>query len=633
MESSASTATEAATPAQPAEAASAVPGAAPKRFVLERGCEPALLLLEVLGCDRSSALDALAERAGERLVAAVPSMPPRRLLALLSASFAHIESPRLRGVAVAALTHAPELPPEIVASLTGERRELLATLPLRVRHRVWETEEPPNLFLAETHPLVMQLTQELQRQFARAAFREAAEVPPRQRRAECAPLQRLTALVGSRPLYASFSKLCAEIYAVTTDAAIGALRLDLTMALHEADEPDRPIGQWEPAHTFICCIDAALREQRLEARAVNILLAHATLAGLPALAGALGGGGGALVGPTPPPAYAEAAADGAASGKALAELARLLSPPPVLQLLADSVLLRLENVVDRNVLPGSDGQLRSLVSLYWLSLRSPLLSKATAPPPPEKWQAQVGLLLHRALPVLADLLVCDRIRAVRGGGGGGGVDAAAMLALPEAFKRMLAKGHARHVVLLYVLRCVEAADEPRVAQLLPRVASLGAELRAHPDFVGGLVSALIHEPTRRLTPTIARAAVTGCLVPLSAALTQAHWQLLRLMRSQWQLLQAIPAEAASGEVDGILAAAGVGGGSLISMIPAELTGGAKAQPAALARQEGGAKAALTLLQAAARAANEGGVVDEGDDVAVQRAYDQLQKLVPGVLLA
>lgn len=144
-----------------AEPAGAAGAPKPRKFILERGCEPALQLLAVLGMDRAAALDSLAERAVEELLDKVPSMPIRRRQMLLAASFPHITSPRLRPVAIAALEHADEIPPEILEALTGPQKEVLGTLPLAVRQRVWETEHPPSLFLAETYSLVIQLTDQI----------------------------------------------------------------------------------------------------------------------------------------------------------------------------------------------------------------------------------------------------------------------------------------------------------------------------------------------------------------------------------------------------------------------------------------------------------------------------------------
>ena len=125
---------------------------------------------------------------------------------------------------------------------------------------------------------------------------------------------------------------------------------------------------------------------------------------------------------------------------------------------------------------------------------------------------------------------------------------------------MLRRGFARHVLLSYVIRKVELADEARAEQLLPmvrsmskhaeacrsmskhadacrtgwrlpacahappplarlmQVATVANELSSHPEFAGGLVSTLIADPARRLTPRLARACISSCLLPLSALL-------------------------------------------------------------------------------------------------------------------
>ena len=213
----------------------------PKKYILERGSEPALGLLAALGVERSTAMEHLADRAAVRLVEAIPSMPPRRRLALLSASFPHVDVPRLRPIAVAALVHAPELPDHIVSALTSDANQpLLRELPMRVRQRVWETQTPPQLFLTETHTFLHALMQECEQRFQRSALREAAEVPPKQRRAESAALKSLAELVGAKPLYAALTALCASIYFQTGNAAMGALRCDLLMALNEADDATKP---------------------------------------------------------------------------------------------------------------------------------------------------------------------------------------------------------------------------------------------------------------------------------------------------------------------------------------------------------------------------------------------------------
>ena len=74
---------------------------------------------------------------------------------------------------------------------------------------------------------------------------------------------------------------------------------------------------------------------------------------------------------------------------------------------------------------------------------------------------------------------------------------------------------------MHMVRRVEAADEARVEQLLPMVVSLEplqSQMKDYPEFAGGLVSALIADPTKCLTPRIARAAISKCLLPLAQQL-------------------------------------------------------------------------------------------------------------------
>ena len=658
-----------------------------RRFVLERGSEPALGLLAALGIGHDTALEGLAERASKRLVEAIPSMPPGRLRKLLLSSFEHIDSARLQAVAVAALTHAPELPQSLVETLVGPKRDLLGTLPLRVRQRIWETEEPPTLFLEATHGLIITLQEEGAAQLARVALREAAEVAPRQRRAESRALQELAALVGSAPLYNALTRLTSEIHAATGDASMAGLRRDLTMALHESQsgEGAHPVSRWDPLHTFVCCVDAALRERHLEHRAGRILLTHVVAAGLPTMEGeGEGSSGGAdgsesagmVVGSLAPALYERLAA--APPHAVLLEMAMTISTPPFVQLLTQATLARLAACVESASLPAADAELRTLIPLLTLAHRAAAFARSGQLPATERWRGLITLMMHKALPVAAELLAGDRIaeehaRLDEGpsrrhprtnataaattaaaatsitpsGGGGGGGGGTSILELPEglggsappalghqkshqkslgrrgapplpgALTIMLHKGHGRGIILEYALHRVEAADAERVEQLLPLIASsVGAELRHHEDFAGGLASALMAEPTRRLTPRIARAAVSACLLPLSRLLPHAHSQLLRLLQSQWRVLTRVPAvdvaDQAAASMDGVLRRA--------SSVDAAADDG---------------EVLLNLVQMAAREAREHGAVEETEEAkaAMQRAYAKLERSVPALFAA
>ena len=93
----------------------------------------------------------------------------------------------------------------------------------------------------------------------------------------------------------------------------------------------------------------------------------------------------------------------------------------------------------------------------------------------------------------------------------------------------------------------------------------------------------------------------------------------------------MPAEGATGEVQSILNARGVGEGSLLA-ISSRAGGDA---PAAAGKAAGGGggggEGVLSLLQYAARTANEKGATEPGDDKATDKAYEKLSRLVPGLL--
>ena len=627
-----------------ADGAAAAPKPAPKRRRLELGSEPALSLLECLGVDRAQALAGLADCARAKIIGQLPVLPPRRVMALVSESFAHIDRPELRPVAIAALEHAPQLPAPVIEELYGPKRDLLETLPLPVRQRVWEAEQPQKkLFLKETHAQIIVLTAEGAAHFARAALCETAEVPPRQRRAESSALQRLVELVGPcEPLYRAVRELYQETFNQTgkldEKLVIAGMRCDLLMAVRELDDARRPVLEWDPSHQLVCCLDAALREGKLEPRALQIMLAHAVAAGVPR-ATPIGRAGAPEPAPlpAPPDAFFEQAA--ASASLARAEVATALGSLPCVQLLARTAFARLEELVGRCVVPAADELMVELAQLLSVAANSSLLGNSKLSIDVARWSATIveKYTLRVALPLLAEALADDRMHLMRarhaertgaGGAATGRTEEAAPL--PAEFAAVVPK-HARHLFLLYTLRRVEAADQARVLALLPLAASLGKELAAHPDFVGGLVSALLADPARRLRgqPAIASAVVLDCLLPLSALLPHAHTQLRRLMLAQWQTLHAMEPPRPEGADD----LAGIGG-ILRKQTAADSPAGAGRGGGGGGGGGGGARGKLSILQVAAREANEFGVVGDAGGATDDEAnadYAKLARLVPGLL--
>ena len=86
--------------------------------------------------------------------------------------------------------------------------------------------------------------------------------------------------------------------------------------------------------------------------------------------------------------------------------------------------------------------------LLALALRAHALAKSGGAPPAEVWAKQMSQMLRRALPLLAELIVSDQMRAIDG--------SEKVSALPPNLEGMVRSlRHARHLVLAYVVRRVE----------------------------------------------------------------------------------------------------------------------------------------------------------------------------------
>ena len=95
----------------------------------------------------------------------------------------------------------------------------------------------------------------------------------------------------------------------------------------------------------------------------------------------------------------------------------------------------------------------------------------------------------------------------------------------------------------------------------------------------------------------------------------------------------MPAEVATGEVNSILAARGVDGGLLSSVLQGsavQLESKAAAKAAA-AGGSGGGEGVLSLLQHAARVGNEKGATEADDEQRTEKAYQKLARLVPALM--
>ena len=527
---------------------------------------PVMGFLDALGMPRAEVRASAATALREKLLSAVPTLPPDRLRALLVESFPRMREPELAPVVAKLLEHAPELPADAIATLTD--REVLAPLPLRVKHRVWSVNPmaPDSLFSQEVmRPLIRFCDDAGERQnslggsYSRTPqelfMEEAADSvdagpTPKQRREKSAALKTVSELVGTAQLYAAALATCREVYTYTSDRSIAELRVALLMAIHDKDDAARPVRNWDAEFKFVWMLDACVRDGRIAPRLMRDLIHHAAPLGL---ADPLNPDD------APPPVGAAEAAERAAR---LADLALALCGVRSQQLLAREALLLCHKAVDDEALPRDDATARGVCRLIALSaqansrlkfiaaaaaeaevLRKSASDKATA--------ESAGALLQRFLPIVAGMIADDRLRDRAKSA----VARKAEPPPPDKYLIRMAAGGAPHgihaparpqhaalrIVLLYALQRLRAADDARLAQLLLPLAEAetrskdhgdarlpiflggkdGLFAKDHPDAIAAFAELVIKnaqaQPKSTLTAAVASVVLVGFLNPLRAS--------------------------------------------------------------------------------------------------------------------
>ena len=335
-----------------------------------------------------------------------------------------MREPELAPVVAKLLEHAPELPADAIATLTD--REVLAPLPLRVKHRAVE-RQPDGAELAllaggdaAAHPVLRgrrRAANSLGGSYSRTPqelfMEEAADSvdagpTPKQRREKSAALQTVSELVGTAQLYAAALATCREVYPNTSDRSIAELRVALLMAIHDKDEA-RPVRNWDPEFKFVWMLDACVRDGRIAPRLMRDLIGHAAPLGLA----------------DPLESRRRSAARrrrrSRRARRPLADLALALCGVRSQQLLAREALLLCHKAVDDEALPRDDATARGVCRLIALSaqansrlkfiaaaaaeaevLRKSASDKATA--------ESAGALLQRFLLIVAGMIADDRLR-------------------------------------------------------------------------------------------------------------------------------------------------------------------------------------------------------------------------------
>ena len=272
-------------------------------------CRPLLGLLDHLGVSRAEAHREVMKRAIDALLKRIPSLPQDTLLRLLEETFFYVGIAELRAVPLAVLQRLHPVPKNFLQQLASDR-DLFWELPTQVQRQIWEQNR--KLLQSQALSLVAAYTYETATwmsgldidatlpdnfecyHFYQSLSNEqnkgknaivsgdispgdASTISPSTRkgmpqlnrrslRNGSAALRRLVSMVGSSAvLYRGIVDICVAQYRDSDsdyvgmkEAALCALRSQLLMALHDAEEVT--ICATEPCYKLVWILDACLRE-------------------------------------------------------------------------------------------------------------------------------------------------------------------------------------------------------------------------------------------------------------------------------------------------------------------------------------------------------------------------------------
>ncbi|XP_022672438.1 negative elongation factor B-like isoform X3 [Varroa jacobsoni] len=226
-----------------------------------------LPLLDLHGVSRLEFHDAVQEALRERLLQQIDFLGKAgntvKLEELLQKSFPVVKVDALRPVVMAILKNLEHVDERYLRRLVADK-QLYQEADVGVKRQIWLSHQ--SLFGDEVLPLFQRYMKERE-----AALWEMGEAgasfyapTPRQRR-QHPIVQQLVTMVGRNVvLYDMVLQSLRTLFVRTKNVHYCTLRVELLMALHDADVQD--ITQIDSCHKFAWCLDACVRERNIDAK-------------------------------------------------------------------------------------------------------------------------------------------------------------------------------------------------------------------------------------------------------------------------------------------------------------------------------------------------------------------------------
>lgn len=185
----------------------------------------------------------------------------KKLMEMLNKYFSVIRVATLQPVVMAILKNMDQVDDKFLKQLTSDKT-LYEKCDVVVKRQIWQQHQ--GLFGDEVSPLLSQYIKFkesvlLKHDDVSASF---FQLTPRQRR-QNETIQQLVKMVGKNVLlYDTILQFLRTLFLRTKNVHYCTLRVELLMALHDAEVQD--ITAMDPCHKFTWCLDACIREQNID---------------------------------------------------------------------------------------------------------------------------------------------------------------------------------------------------------------------------------------------------------------------------------------------------------------------------------------------------------------------------------
>ena len=241
--------------------------------ILLPSLQPMLPLLDLHGVRRLDFHTSVLEEMKEKLLVRIEELGKKdvtdkqrkenetRLKELLGKYFPVVRVPSLQPIVMAVLKNLDQVDDKYLKQLTVDK-SLYEKCDVVVKRQIWQ--EHQGMFGDEVSPLLSQYIQEkeailLKYRDVKATFFNQT---PRQRR-QNETIQTLVKMIGKNVLlYDTILSFLRTLFLRTKNVHYCTLRVELLMALHDAEVSD--ITQMDPCHKFTWCLDACIREQTID---------------------------------------------------------------------------------------------------------------------------------------------------------------------------------------------------------------------------------------------------------------------------------------------------------------------------------------------------------------------------------